>query len=43
MCHSYTALARDCTDNYINVNWRTTSRCRMYLKIDFLSINFVFL
>ena len=29
MCNSYTALARDCTDNYLDVNWRTASRCRM--------------
>jgi hypothetical protein len=35
MCHSYTALARDCTDNYIDVSWRTSSRCRMYPKISF--------
>ncbi|CAF1096107.1 unnamed protein product [Rotaria sordida] len=27
ICNSYTALARDCTDNYIDVNWRTASRC----------------
>ncbi|CAF5164731.1 unnamed protein product, partial [Rotaria sp. Silwood1] len=27
MCNSYTALARDCTDNYIDINWRTASRC----------------
>lgn len=32
MCNSYTALARDCTDNYIDVNWRTSSRCRMYFN-----------
>lgn len=31
MCNSYTALARDCTDNYIDVSWRTTSRCRKIL------------
>jgi hypothetical protein len=30
MCHSYSALARDCTDNYIDISWRTPSRCRMY-------------
>ena len=28
MCNSYTALARDCTDNFLEVNWRTASRCR---------------
>ena len=28
LCNSYTALARDCTDNYIDVNWRTSTRCR---------------
>ncbi|CAF4176668.1 unnamed protein product [Rotaria socialis] len=27
MCNSYTAFARDCTDNYIDINWRTASRC----------------
>lgn len=43
MCNSYTALARDCTDNYIDVDWRTTSRCRMLLNEIFLSIVYLFL
>ena len=30
MCNSYSALARDCTDNYLDVTWRTASRCRMF-------------
>jgi 5'-3' exonuclease len=40
MCNSYTALARDCTDNYIDVDWRTPSLCRMLLNEIFLIISF---
>jgi hypothetical protein len=30
LCNSYTAFARECTNNYLDIDWRTSSRCRMY-------------
>ena len=42
LCNSFSALGRDCTDNYIDVSWRTTSRCRTYRPLDRLIYVVVF-